>query len=446
METLRKIVEMVVKEGFQIHPDLFRFLSTLDESSLRMYHKRISKVIKEKRREGRNVVLRIEDLEEREEERKVEVWLNVIFDVSKHINPIGNYDSLFLSRFEKFQRIWGLRSGPKELVEIGFFRRVRSQRPRLIGGFVMDKRVTGSKVLLKLEDLSGEIEVEASMREFSEVDEVVKDSFIVLEVEHGERGFTAKNVMLLDLPNKRLRTVENDLYVAALSDLHIGSRKFKEDLFLEIINWLSSSENEIGKKLCCVFFLGDIISFMEGIRTHYSKFFTHLRKLPPSMHKVVIPGECDATRIALPQPSISSYYLIGSGEVPNLHLLGNPSYVSVNGIKFLCFHGQSLDDIALQVSFGTSVEPARLGRVLLKHRHLAPTYGGRTLIAPDKEDLLVISEIPDVFLIGHVHHPSEDFYKNVLILTTSSLTSDTSLEKGRLTLINLKNLEVSWMF
>lgn len=450
MNGVRKIVELAMKEGFQIHPDLLRYLSSLDDLSLTLQFEKIKKIIEEKKRLGeKEVILRMDDLASRKKTRKpIEVHFNVIFDSSKYINPTGNFNSLFINRFEKLREIWNFRIGPKELTDIASLKRIRYQRPRLIGGLVVEKRFENSKFYIKVEDLTGEIEVEVPKSEFSEIEEVVNDVFLVLEVERGERGFMAKNILLLDIPSKRLRTAEEDLYVAVLSDLHLGSPKFERELFLEILNWLAEPEEKIKDRLCCVFFLGDIISSSEGrsIRSLYSEFFNYLRILPPSLHKVVIPGEDDATRLALPQPAISSYYLVGSGNIANLHLIGNPSYVSINGVKFLCYHGQGLDDIASQISFSTSVEPARLGRVLLKHRHLAPIYGGSTPIAPEKEDLLVVSDVPDVFLIGHVHYPSEDFYKNVLIITTSSLTTDTRIERGRLLLINLKNLETTWIF
>lgn len=439
-----------MREGYQIHPDLFRYLSSLDELSLKVQFERIRRIIEEKKRSGeKEVVLRIEDIaKEEEEKRPIEVHFNVIFDSSKHINPTGNFNSLFINRFEKLREIWSFRTGPKELTEIMLVKRMRYQRPRLIGGLVTERRFENSKFYIKVEDLTGEIEVEVPKTHFSEIEEVIDDVFLVLEIEHGEEGFIAKNVIFLDVPSKKLRTTEEDLYVAVLSDLHLGSPKFERELFLEVLNWLAKPDGRIKDRLCCVFFLGDIISSSEGgsIRDLYSEFFKYLKILPPSLHKVIIPGEDDATRLALPQPAISSYYLVGSGNIANLHLLGNPSYVSVNGVKFLCYHGQSLDDVASQVPFSTSVEPARLGRILLKHRHLAPIYGSSTPIAPEKEDLLVVSDVPDVFLIGHVHYPSEDFYKNVLIVTASSLTMDARTEGGRLLLLNLRNLETSWIF
>jgi DNA polymerase II small subunit len=90
--------------------------------------------------------------------------------------------------------------------------------------------------------------------------------------------------------------------------------------------------------------------------------------------------------------------------------------------------------------------PASLGKILLRARHLAPTYGRGTPIAPEGEDLLVIKDVPDVLLLGHVHKASEDFYKNSIIISTSSWIKKGLRGPGRVALLNLKDMMVRWYF
>ena len=66
---------------------------------------------------------------------------------------------------------------------------------------------------------------------------------------------------------------------------------------------------------------------------------------------------------------------------------------------------------------------------MLRRRHLAPIYGGKTPIAPEAEDHMVIDEVPDVFVTGHVHAVGMDEYKGVKIVNASTWQSQTSFQK-----------------
>ncbi len=48
-------------------------------------------------------------------------------------------------------------------------------------------------------------------------------------------------------------------------------------------------------------------------------------------------------------------------------------------------------------------EPDKVMAEMLKRRHLAPIYGGKTTIVPGGTDHLAIDSVPDVLHCGHVH-------------------------------------------
>ena len=80
---------------------------------------------------------------------------------------------------------------------------------------------------------------------------------------------------------------------------------------------------------------------------------------------------------------------------------------------------------------------------------MAPIYGLKTGIAPEKEDFLVIKEIPDVFHSGHSHIIDIKSWRNILLVNSGCFQSQTSFmkEKGIIPkpalvpLINLQTLE-----
>ena len=92
--------------------------------------------------------------------------------------------------------------------------------------------------------------------------------------------------------------------------------------------------------------------------------------------------------------------------------------VSLNGVKVLMFHGQSIDDI-VKITPGLSYDkPANVMKHLLKARHLSPIYGSQTPIAPEMEDHMVIENVPDIFHAGHVHRAELDMYRGVLVINS----------------------------
>ena len=65
---------------------------------------------------------------------------------------------------------------------------------------------------------------------------------------------------------------------------------------------------------------------------------------------------------------------------------------------------------------------------LLKKRHVAPQFGGKTRLAPEEEDHLVIEEVPDVFHAGHVHKLGWGKYHNVLTINSGCWQEQTAFQ------------------
>jgi DNA polymerase II small subunit len=88
---------------------------------------------------------------------------------------------------------------------------------------------------------------------------------------------------------------------------------------------------------------------------------------------------------------------------------------------------------------------------LLKSRHLAPIYGKRTAIAPEKKDFMVIERPPDVFHAGHVHVLRCNKYKGTLIVNSGAWQGQTTFQQkmglnptpGILPIVNLQTSMIS---
>ncbi len=93
------------------------------------------------------------------------------------------------------------------------------------------------------------------------------------------------------------------------------------------------------------------------------------------------------------------------------------------------YHGRSLDDIISRVSRLSYEKPHDAMVELLKRRHLAPLYGERSPIAPEKDDYLVVDDVPDIVHSGHVHTYGTGFYRGVFLVNSSTWQSQTEFQK-----------------
>jgi DNA polymerase II small subunit len=127
--------------------------------------------------------------------------------------------------------------------------------------------------------------------------------------------------------------------------------------------------------------------------------------------------------------------------------------VNIEGVNILAYHGRSIDDFVTHVQQCTYEAPMVAMKEMLKRRHLAPVYGGRTPIAPEAHDYLVVETIPDVFVTGHVHGAGVEQFRGSLLINASAWQSQTRYQKlmnfvpdpAKVPTVNLRDLSVKVM-
>src|SRR2546428_2709640 len=114
----------------------------------------------------------------------------------------------------------------------------------------------------------------------------------------------------------------------------------------------------------------------------------------------MLPGNHDAVRPAEPQPAfpMSIQHLFDS----NVIFAGNPSLLSLEGVRVLAYHGRSMDDLVSAIPGMSYARPLEAMKAMLRMRHLAPIYGGETPIAPEAADHPMLHEVPDIFSTRHL--------------------------------------------
>jgi DNA polymerase II small subunit len=471
-------------KGFQIHPNAFAMLKGLDVDVLKI----IQEIIKIKK-STKNAVIVVEDIKTLLEPKKqdnstIEQTCTVLSDPTSKVTTaegVEGYTALFRSRFEKTMRILAQRPDSKRISKVSAVKqrvRMGKQIERgekslhgagnsiIIAGLLMSKRTKKNDVELSVDDYTGILTATSTIEDVKkQVSALALDQMVMLELENGKGrpGLTIKSVMMPDIPDHLPNKSKSETYAVLISDLHVGSKYFMKDEFLRFLDWLSSSPgDDIVKKIKFLCVGGDLIDGIgifpnqdkELLEIDASKQMSHavelLARVPKHIKVLVIPGNHDLGRRALPQPAIPrknlSEQLYG---LENCIMLGNPAFVQLNGVKVLMYHGQGLDDIIATTPGLSYSKPAEAMKLLLKARHLAPIYGERTPIAPEQEDMMVITEVPDIFHSGHVHVVDVQSYRGTLVVNSGAWQSQTKFQQtmgitptpGVAVIVNLATLQ-----
>ncbi|HEX5891230.1 MAG TPA: DNA-directed DNA polymerase II small subunit [Nitrososphaeraceae archaeon] len=513
-------ISYATSKGYQMHPDAFAMLKGLDNDVVKI----VQDIIKMKIKQNENSLIKVDDIRNHinPEEDKVDIIdfedsgkiddtkINrlsttttavieysssfeqnshkIILDPTPNINTgegVEGYAALFRSRFEKSHRILALRPESKRIIQIASVKHntnnakaAKSYSSRTEGNFVrnpssvvagllMSKRSKKNGIELVIDDYSGTLSALAVTEELKKLAMTLTlDQMVMLEIDNNNnnkstQGFTIKNLASPDIPDHLPNRSKAEYYAVLISDLHVGSKYFMETEFMRFLTWLSSSEDELVRKIRFLCIGGDLIDGIgifpnqdkELLELNTSKQMAHvidlLAKIPKHIKVFIIPGNHDPGRRSLPQPSLPRKDADKLYSFENFTMLGNPAFLELNGVKVLMYHGQSLDDIIATTPGLSYSKPAEAMKVLLKARHLSPIYGQRTPIAPEQEDMMVISEVPDVFHSGHVHVIDVKNYRGTLIVNSGTWQAQTKFQQtmgivptpGFAILINLATLQ-----
>ena len=225
--------------------------------------------------------------------------------------------------------------------------------------------------------------------------------------------------------------------IAFLSDVHVGSTTFLESAWKRMTSWLraNAEKNDINYLV----FPGDVVDgigvfpdqdrelIISDIYDQYGKLAEYMKDIPDGIKMVIHPGNHDAARLAEPQPALSKKFTEPFDS--DVLMLGNPVYLSVEGRTVLTYHGKSMDDWISGVRGMSYDEPLKVMEAMCKTRHLAPIYGQRNALAPEKRDYLVMEYVPDIFVSGHVHGAGEEIYRGIRLINASTWQSQTEYQK-----------------
>jgi DNA polymerase II small subunit len=280
----------------------------------------------------------------------------------------------------------------------------------------------------------------------------------------------AEDIIFPEVDQKPRRRSEEPVYAVLTSDMHVGSTKFLRENFNRFIQWLNGKYGngkmkEIASHTKYLLIAGDIVDgvgvypnqmkelVIKDVHKQYMLASKLIEQIPDYVEIIISPGNHDAPRKALPQPAIAEDFLKPLQKSGRVHSLGDPCSVSLHNVEVLMYHGRSLDDIIATVPGIDHEHPEKAMKLLLQSRHLAPLYGGKTMLSPENRDFLVIERVPDIFHAGHIHVAGCCNHRGVLIVNSGGWQEQTDyMQKlgliptpGKVPVVNLQTLETTFL-
>ncbi|QQG48319.1 MAG: DNA-directed DNA polymerase II small subunit [archaeon] len=455
-----KIVARVLASGYMLDAKAFEMISGLPSEvdaevlvekllEQKAADKREAKVITEE--DVASIIPRQEPPPAPEEQALPddESRLEVISDPTQSIAPSEGYEGfgkLFLDRYERLYSIIKARLDTKGTASVSAAKGLQQGKKAKVAGLLADRSSRRGVVELKIDDPTGTLKVvcQDPLAEKAAL-EAPLDSMVVVEVTRAKSGqLLAGSLVLPDIASRRPVSSSHRAYAVLLSDLHIGSRKFLADDFNRFILWLKGGlgDADLVNRIKYLVIAGDLVDGVgvypgqefqlaeKDPKNQYEMAAELLKQVPPHIQIILSPGNHDAVRQALPQPAVSVDLAESLYAMDNVRWVGDPSYVKLNGVMFLVYHGKSLDDVIATTPDLTYDKPTEAMKLLLRSRHLSPTYGKRTALSPESRDFMVVDPVPDVLHVGHVHTYGELNYRGTLLVNSGTWQAQTSFQSN----------------
>jgi DNA polymerase II small subunit len=491
MEHLRQLVQDLVVAGYQLDRSAYDYLKSMDEPEASRFANSLRTIFRQTPSAGR-ILTKEELLDVAKAQqtfaipapvtatmpaKQISTRLEIVRDPSREIGTGGSIDDFshyFRDRFGKLSSAFQSRYDARDATNIGIALATEPNQKVKFIAMVMEKRERQGKLFLQIDDLedSATVLVSAEARTAYEVAQKIPLDQVICVSGVRAKGdlIVAKEILLPDIPDHKPHLADQEVWAVLLSDLHAGSKKFLANELNRVLDWLNlkigdPDQRAIAERTKYVVICGDVVDgigiyprqeqelAIVDLYEQYREAAKYVGRIPDHIETIVIPGNHDPVRQALPQPPIPKDFGEPLYESRRLISLGNPAEVSLHGVKLLLHHGRSLDDVITSVPNIDFTQPEKAMRLQLQCRHLASEYGNRTAIAPERVDHLIIENIPDIFQSGHVHVVKYENYRGTQIINSGAWQAQTDYQRrvglvptpGILTAVNLHTLQVRLM-
>ena len=405
MEHLRRFVQELTSAGYQLDRSAYDYLKTMGDDEASSFERTFLLTINERSEAGG--ILTKQQLMELSSPafsgntqilapvtrsipaKEIDSRCEVLRDPSKEIGgggSIEDFSHYFRDRFVKLSAAFAERSDSRDATTLAVaLSQSQNQKVKFIA-MVMEKRERQRKLFLQLDDLEDSATVLVSPEErgaYETAQKVPLDQAIcVTGVRAKGDLFVAKEILLPDIPDHRSHSADEEVWAVLLSDLHAGSKKFLGKELSRVFDWLdlklgAPNQRAIAERTKYLVICGDVVDgigiyprqehelAIANLYEQYQEAARYVGRIPEYIEAVVIPGNHDPVRQALPQPPIPKDFGEPLYESRNFISLGNPSEVAFHGVRFLLHHGRSLDDVISSAPNMDFTQPEKAMRLQL---------------------------------------------------------------------------------
>ncbi|MCL5407920.1 MAG: metallophosphoesterase [Candidatus Thermoplasmatota archaeon] len=285
--------------------------------------------------------------------------------------------------------------------------------------------------ILELEDENSSIKI-ILPKTYKDV--VIRDEVIGVSGQYSRDGTAifADGVYRPEV-SKEPRIDASGVKVMVISDIHVGSKNFIEDSFLNMIDYVNT------QGVSFLIMNGDLVDgigvypdqesdlAINDINLQYKKLADLISKISNKVRVIIIPGNHDIVYPMEPQNPLPKE--INALFPSNVTSLSNPVWVEIGGRIFLLYHGTSIFDFLEAIPGTTLNDTDRVMIEMLKRGHLAPEYGKNLSFIPLRSDYYLIDPIPDVLVTGHVHNHSITTHRGILAINASTFQEQTNYQR-----------------
>ncbi len=383
-------------------------------------------------------------------------------DKSMSDGKLESYVSLFNDRFASLSRL--VRRNPS-MRDAGTLSQLNPDEENQVVGMIAEiNTFANGKIKVTIEDKTSRLNLMLSETDGIPLN-LINDEVIGVSGKLNRQGnmlFVNSPIVRPHLGRYREPSRAEEPYIALfVSDIHLGSGTFKEAEWDKFVSWLNG-EVDYNKEWIpnpgYLVVAGDAVDGIDSypgqeadlsitdVWEQYSVLSQSVSKIPNTIQTVIMPGNHDAVRLMEPQLPLPDKVIKDFGD--NLTFTANPVLLNLAGVKVLCYHGKSLDDLVSLRDLSYD-NPIAMMKELLNRRHLAPIYGAKTPLAPEKQDHMLIRDVPDIFVTGHVHSCGVERYNGILLLNPGTWQAQTAYQKMmgfqpdpcRAIAVNLQTLE-----
>jgi len=478
----KELVAIALREGYQITEQALKKLEKC-ENPVEELLKTIEKLKNTKPDEAvideTNLIISVRNKSETvavsvreiyEEHHPEFTVVNHVEDNVKIEGTLEEFQKYFLSRYHLLRKI--LEKRKLNFIPVAEAAALKEGDESYLAVMIQGKQEKANSIYLEADDPSGTITIMASKKNtmlLKDVSELVYDVVVGVKVRKSGETYVLRELVFPDVEDRKAISLTQipDTYVCLISDIHVGSKHFRADLFEKFLDWLNRGRDGEVKRLTHLVVAGDIVEGVgiypgqeseleiKNVEEQLREAGRFLSQIPERITVVLSVGNHEPVRKALPQPTLQPRHRALLELKRKIVHVSNPATLVLDGRLLLIYHGQGLDELIQylpEVSYSNLREKAvKVIEALLRFRHLAPIYGENTQILPLNIDSMAITETPHLLQTGHIHVTVNSAYKGVRLVNAGAWQDQTRFQRsmglepmvGYAALVNLANMNVT---